>query len=295
MSNNEILDSSPEVMYEIGSGYPSVVINVGTHGNESLPVEAARQFTETFNEADLVCGSLKIIVSNPLALKAGKRFLDTDLNRAYPGVSLEAAFDNFIGSIGSSQPMKEVLIAHEVLGLIGDADYVIDLHTAPDPPPFTVLGARDKARLELAEIAPVKNIVLFEAPAEPCAMVDFTKCGIGIEIGGHEEDEALDRGVLVIEQYLQGLGLVAASAIPSLHHDYYKVFQACRKEEVPKDVLSELANFKPISSDRLGLEIEEAIVFPVLCGDKVCPPGSYYPFTLLAKKVTREYLAGIGG
>src|SRR5689334_14057806 len=105
MSGNEIVGISPEVICEMGSGYPYVAINVGAHGNEPRPVEAARRFAATFNEADLVRGSLKIIVANLLALEAGERFIDTDLNRAYPGVSLE--------DTGALSAPRESLIAHQ--------------------------------------------------------------------------------------------------------------------------------------------------------------------------------------
>lgn len=240
MSNEQL--NSPEVIYEIGEGSPIVVFNVGTHGNEPQPVIAAESFARDFDPATLLKGTLRLVVSNLAALKEGKRFLDEDLNRAFPGDLLSSK--------------REARLAPQILDLVSDADYVVDLHTAPDPPPFVILGARNEKRLKLAESVSVQDIVLFEA-AEPCAMVDFTKCGIGIEIGSHE-----DR--------------------------YYEIFTSRHKAEIPEGVLPHLKNFQPVATGLLGIELENDFVFPVLCGDKDYSPTYCY----LAKQVTRKALGG---
>ncbi len=278
--------SNPEIIYEVGEGNPIVVINTGTHGNEYQPVEAANQFAENFDGSELVTGTVRLIVSNPPALEQNKRFLDEDLNRAFPG--------------DPSSPSREARLASQVLGLVDDADFVVDLHTAPDGPPFTILGSRDRSRLDLAELAPVQDIVLFEA-TEPCAMVDFTKCGIGIEIGAHTDEQSTQEGVSIIEAYLERLGLTPSTLTGGrkyaysrrglgdlFPHQYHEVFSRLTRADIPEDAIAQLKNLEPIDSATLGLNLEEPVVHPVLCGDKDYSPV----FCYLAKPVDRESLGG---
>lgn len=271
MSNEQL--NSPEVIYEIGEGSPIVVFNVGTHGNEPQPVIAARSFAQDFDPATLLKGTLRLVVSNLAALKEGKRFLDEDLNRAFPG------------DLSSSK--REARLAPQILGLVSDADYVVDLHTAPDPPPFVILGARNESRLKLAESVAVQDIVLFEA-TEPCAMVDFTECGIGIEIGSHEDSQSADLGTKILKTCLARLGLTALQPERSEDHRYYEIFTSRQKAEIPEGVLPHLKNFQPVAAGLLGIELESDFVFPVLCGDKDYSPTYCY----LAKQVTRKALGG---
>lgn len=262
----------PEVMYEAGEGSPLVVFNVATHGNEYRPVAAVEEFVQTFNSGDLLKGTVRFTLANPVALRAGRRFLHSDLNRAYPGNILAQGEDK---------------IAAQMLELVRDADYVIDLHTAPDPPPFVILGARNESRLQLAELVPIKQIVLFEATA-PCAMVDFTRCGIGIELGGHESDASVIQGVSSINYLMSGLGLLKDGSQAIEEHDYYEIYRALTIDEIPKDLLGNLKNFHPIANAALGIDIEEEFSYPVLTGIK--DYSSIYCY--LAKKVDRERLGG---
>lgn len=260
----------PEIIYEVGEGSPFVVFNVATHGNEYQSVVAVEEFLEGFSPNQLSKGRVRFTIANPTALRARKRFLHEDLNRAYPGNILAQG---------------ESKIAAQMLGLIDDADYVIDLHTAPDPPPFVVLGARNNARLQLAELAPIRPIVLFKATTT-CAMVDFTRCGIGIELGKHGSYDSVTMGVTSIRQYLSGLGLVKSDVSVIGEHDYYKIYRALTKDEIPERLSDKLRNFQPVQNSELSIDADEEFSFPVLCGVKDYSPTYCY----LARRVERERL-----
>lgn len=77
--------NEPQVIAEFGSGRPSILFTVGAHGNEVEPVYAAELFLSEFSPQDLVRGKLQFVLANPPAVRAGKRFLTSDLNRSYPG------------------------------------------------------------------------------------------------------------------------------------------------------------------------------------------------------------------
>ncbi len=260
----------PEIMFEVGEGFPLVVFNVATHGNEYQPVVAVEEFCQGFNPSDLIKGRVRFTMANPVALRAGKRFIQEDLNRVYPGNTLAQG---------------ESRIAAQMLELVSGANYVIDLHTAPDPPPFVILGARNQARLELAELAPIKYIVLFEATI-PCAMVDFTKCGIGIELGGHDSNGSVIMGIDTINRYVSGLGLVKSDNSVAEVHEYYEIYRGLTVEEIPKKIIDNLRNFEPVKNSDLGIHVDNEFSFPVLCGVKDYSPTYCY----LARRVERERL-----
>ena len=69
-------------VYELGEGTPEVAIIGGIHGDEPCgPVAIERLVAES----PAVRRPVKLIVANEEALDAGVRFLDEDLNRAFPG------------------------------------------------------------------------------------------------------------------------------------------------------------------------------------------------------------------
>ena len=260
----------PEIMFEAGEGSPLVIFNGATHGNEYQPVAAVEEFLQRFNPVNLIKGRVRFIMANPVALRAGKRFIHEDLNRAYPGNILAQG---------------ESKVAAQMLELVYNADYVIDLHTAPDPPPFVVLGARNQARLQLAELAPIRSIVLFEATT-PCAMVDFTTCGIGIELGGHDNEGSVVKGVNIISRYMSGLGFTDDNNFAMGEHEYYEIYNGLTTEQIPEQFLGNLRNFQPVRNSELGLHLNEEFSFPVLCGVKDYSPIYCY----LARRVERERL-----
>jgi len=115
------LENEPTTISEFGSGKPELVINVGCHGNETQPVMAVDNFLNSQEDLQVVRGKVRFTISNQPALKANKRFLITDLNRAYPG--------NIAGE-------GEEKIAAKMIELIGDADFMVDLHTSQSSPDF---------------------------------------------------------------------------------------------------------------------------------------------------------------
>lgn len=261
--------NKPTVIAEIGSGDPLLVINVGTHGNEYQSVIAVETFLKDFDPKKLDRGSVRFTLSNPVALRSNRRFLVTDLNRAYPGdLSAEG----------------EKRIAAEVLPLVQDADFVLDCHTSPNPDPFIILGSRNQARLPLAELIPIEPIVLFEAP-KPCAMVDFTPCGVGVELGQHSSSDSAKRGVETIQALIDRLGFTS-NRVPATQHKYYEVFQPLNYQDIPPKALGELHDFQPILNRKLGLELEEDVSYPILCGKKDYTDN----FCYLTKQVERDEL-----
>ena len=65
-----------------GPGEPEIVVIGGVHGNETGGVRAVRRLREA--DLDLQRGVV-FVLANPAAIDAGERYLDSDLNRVFPG------------------------------------------------------------------------------------------------------------------------------------------------------------------------------------------------------------------
>lgn len=258
----------PQIIGEIGKGVPLITFNVGTHGNEVQPIYAVEEILQTLSDKDILGGSVRFTLANPPALRERKRYLEYDLNRAYPG------------SIADSGEKK---LAAQLLPLVSDADYVVDLHTAPQSPPVVILGKRNEQRLELAEASGVEPIVLFEGKV-PVAMVDFVRCGIGIELGKHQDPQSKNVGVQVIQNYLRTLGMLSGNPIKA-SHKYFEVVGSVPFEAVQNLPLETIQDFQKI--DPLIMEGPDGEdIYPFLTGTH-----SYSSiFCFLVRQVERDYL-----
>lgn len=201
-------ERSPFVMAEIGQGRPIVAITAATHGNEDIGVDIISHLKDSL---DLQQGTARFIVANPPALARGVRFIKQDLNRAYPGTH------------GASD---EAGIAPQVLGLVEDADYVIDLHsTSSQTESFAIVTKKDEEQLRLAEMTGVKNIVFIPRKEEGYAMVDYVRCGIGIELGLHKSTYAYESGIKAVKNVLSRLGMLPKhSEVEDGEREYFELF-----------------------------------------------------------------------
>lgn len=114
---------------QIGKGKPAVAVLCGIHGDEKTPFLIAEQLTKIKPDK----GSVHIFLGvNQQAIQLGKRFVDTDLNRVFPG---------------KSDGNLEERIAHKLVKLLEDMDAVIDLHTFGMESPVTALQFTEECPL----------------------------------------------------------------------------------------------------------------------------------------------------
>lgn len=217
----------PVVLAELGSGYPIVAVTAAMHGNEEVGVYILDTIRKTVIPKK---GTVRLVVTNTPALFSGVRFLSEDLNRAFPGE---------LSSTG------ETGLARKVLDVVLDSDFTIDLHTTGAvTDSFVIVGRKNKQRLELAEKTGVSKIVLFESQKD-CAMADFVKCGIGIELGLHASNYAYDSGLQAVRSVLGNLGIIPGFPQDQAEREYYEVFGKIQKP-LGSDLISRLKNFEPV-------------------------------------------------
>lgn len=74
------------IVVDRGPGEPIAAIVGSIHGDEPSGARAIERILDALEDGELsLDGGVRFIIANPPALDAGVRFLDTDLNRTFPG------------------------------------------------------------------------------------------------------------------------------------------------------------------------------------------------------------------
>ncbi|NJB87003.1 succinylglutamate desuccinylase [Lewinella marina] len=231
---NEPLGESPRVIghYVGEEPGPLVVAIGGIHGNEPAGVAALEQLFDLLREEPLVNpgftfrGELLALRGNLEALRLGKRYVDTDLNRIWRPV---------VRGTDDSYPNVE---ARELDGMLAAIDnalvdssvqeiVLLDLHTTTATGGVFAITGDDAPSLSLAAelgVPVVKGMLsglqgttlsYFRSGQydleRPCRAVTF-------EAGAHTEAESVDRALAATVNLLRSVGCVRTEDV-STHHE----------------------------------------------------------------------------
>ncbi len=154
----------------------------GIHGNERFGLRVLEM---------LKGEDVQKVVANKEALKENRRFIDTDLNRSFPGNPLS--------------PSYEERRAYELLKEIR-CNKVIDLHSSTsNTPPFAIIVNTKPETLNLAMSTGVRRICLMTpALANGRSLIDHVRAGISLEMGRHEDPFIIIRAYEFIMNALRG-------------------------------------------------------------------------------------------
>lgn len=162
----------------------SVVIAGGTHGNELTGVHTVKHWLRNQLALNYTAFQVELLLANEAAIKANKRYLDTDLNRCFKLAEL----------IDENKNSQEQLLAKKInrqLGPKGQArvDFIIDLHTSTaNMQTNIVLIKMDEFHLKLAaylrsvlpDVVVTSEYQLMDDHHFLCSIADK---GIVIEVG----------------------------------------------------------------------------------------------------------------
>lgn len=152
----KILNNTNESKYK-------VTLVCCVHGNEVFGRDVFDYFTGRIDELP----GLSIILANERALKANKRFIDSDLNRVFPG---------------DEHGDYESRLAHHLLGDINPGSLIIDIHTTTSPLKFTpiITNLSNGTKLILNQCSS-KEVVLMKNGSK--SLISQYKSGVSFEYG----------------------------------------------------------------------------------------------------------------
>lgn len=205
---------------------PSVLVSVGVHGDETGPIEMVAYLLEALSrEAAALAVDLLLCVGNIDAIRAGKRFIDADLNRMF-----RAERGSLAGTAESGRADVLIDATRAFFDGAGPRRWHFDLHTAIRPshyPMFAIVPEliADAARAQLVDWmgeAGIQAVIM--NPASAGTYSYFTSEHLGaagstVELGrvgtlGQNDLSQFADASKALDRLLRGLPAQAARATP---------------------------------------------------------------------------------
>lgn len=230
-------------VYQLGEGKPEYAVIGSLHGDEPCGKKAIEKFLDSDYEFKK---SVKFVVANEEALEQDTRFIDTDLNRSFPG---DKHSDNHEERLAAQ-------IIEEVKGL-----KVLDIHsTRSHPETFATVSSIDEVTQKLCSSAGVENAVYF--PEENGALNEQVE-GIVVEAGYQQSEKAVENAYDTIVNFLAAEGVIDAEFSLS-DPEFYQY-----KETVEGDWIFTAENFRIVRQGEVYAERED--------GEKLKAEEDFYP------------------
>ena len=244
-------------LVERGYGRPRVTIVGGIHGDEPAGREVVERLSHTLEIEDT--GTVQLLVANERALAVGKRYTETDLNRAFPG---DERSDNY-----------EDVLATRVRAVLDGADAVLALHTSHSaPPPFAIFSELTESVRRTVTGLPVEYVV-DSGDLRGTTLDSVQPHTVSIELGRQWSEDAAAFGYDASLAFLRAHGILT---------DREPTFTETRvvkgHEEVPKgggEPHVHYSNFEEIpvgkvfaSDDVYTHRVEEEGVVPILASER---------------------------
>ena len=175
--------------------HPRVLVNICSHGNETLGL-AVRELCKNI---ELAKGSITFNVCNPKAVMEKKRFIESDLNRSFPG---------------SESGTHEEKIAKEMLSYIPLFDYFFDIHSTGSDNKNSLIYEDNLSEIHqlisacrCAETALYISSTSGTSIFKACRLADKIIPGMAFEYGDNS-DETAGRTFADLRRMFISLGLV---------------------------------------------------------------------------------------
>lgn len=198
----------PDVV-DVGPGGPELAVVGGVHGDEPSGVRAV----EWLRDADLdLRRGVRTVVANPAAVDADERYLDADLNRAFPG--------------DPDAEERERRLAARLCSLTEDLP-TLSLHsTHSQPEPMVLASCADGTALELAAGLPTPYVV-DERPAIDGSFVECSSV-VTVEAGCQHTDEATETAERQARAFLHLLDALEGDG-PESDPDFFAMHETVEK------------------------------------------------------------------
>lgn len=261
--HEEIVSKYKKLIAEASAlSHPRILINVCSHGNETIGLEVA----DHISTLPVVNGSVTVHVANTLAVEKGARFIETDLNRSFPG---------------STAGSYEEQIAHHMMEYISYFDYLIDIHSTVSGMENCLIVEDDSDQIQsmisvcsnaqtVLHMSATKGASIFTATLLPDKVIP----AIAFEYGDNSED-TVKRTTVDIVHILTRLGVFSGIAPVSEfkpeQFECYEVYPKSETDTVRDDIInySLVHKGQPIGVTQEGKDIlSDSDFYPVLFGEK---------------------------
>jgi hypothetical protein len=238
---------------QLGTGEPEVAIIGGIHGDEPCGVHAVEQLIA---ESPSVERPVALVIANEEALEAGERYLDEDLNRAFPG--------------DSNAETRERRLAAEMSERLGDCTTLSMHSTQSYHGMFAIVEEMTDYARNVCPRLSVDAVVDAGDHTEGRIFEGIPET-IEVECGYQQSEQAATNATRVAREFLGAVGAVPDFECPA--KDGVPVFRL--REQIPKDAAESYevyaANFEPV---------EAGMPFASADGKDVIADEEFYPVLL---------------
>jgi predicted deacylase len=246
----------------LGSGQPSVAVVGGIHGDEPCGVRAVEHLLEAELELE---GSLTLVVANEEALERDVRYVEEDLNRAFP-------FHGGDRSAFEFGDTHEGRLARRLYDMLSETLTLAIHSTRSYPDPFAVVvegadGKLDQQQLDVCSKLPVEAIV----DSSPLAEGRLLETVPTIEVeAGHQGSAAATANAIEISQAFLAASGVVDDAVETVSKPLYRL-----QDRIPKPAVGEyevfVENFELVEAGR---------TFAAVDGEPIVAEEDFYPVLL---------------
>ncbi|WP_418285546.1 succinylglutamate desuccinylase [Halorubrum sp. DTA46] len=245
-------------VYELGAGEPEVAVVAGIHGDEPCGARAVRRLLDTDPDVER---SVRLIIANEPALDAGVRYLDTDLNRAFPG--------------DPDSDAREERMAARLLDEVAGCTTLAIHSTQSYAEPFAVIDSMDEVARAVAPHLPVEVVIQTDAFTEG-RLIEHPHT-LEVEAGLQGSDGAADNAYWLTRAFLTATGVLPApgadGVVDAGGRDDVAVFRL--RDRIPKPEAEEYEVFA-----RNFERVEAGDRFAAADGDPIRADEPFYPVLL---------------
>lgn len=178
---------------QLGDGDPEVAVVGGIHGDEPCGVHAV----ETLLEASpTVERPVAFVIANEAAIERGQRYVDTDLNRSFPG---------------SPDGSREERLAARLVEEIGDCTTLALHSTRSYGGMFALVDTIDDLARSVCPRLPIDAVIETDGSNEG-RIFDGIPATIEVECGYQGSEQAADNAVVLTRAFLQAVGVLPAAS-----------------------------------------------------------------------------------
>ncbi len=200
---------------------PLLIALGSIHGNEPAGSRALERVAAELKKRSLPArGCFVALRGNLSALAEQRRFLDTDLNRAWTPARLASLRDPLAGPPLDAEAVEQQELLAIIDGLLKGGTrrvFFLDLHTCSgDGPPFATVGDTLRNR-RFALRLPVTLVLGIEEQIDGSLLEFINNQGhttLGFEAGQHDDPKSEARHEALIWLALEAAGLLKPEAIP---------------------------------------------------------------------------------